>query len=227
MAARILGLTQLSHESPKIFLDQFRLLRRYADTKELIALYSGLPLYNSPDMLVEDIVDGLRTNVKAEFEAIAHGNPFPAEQFEENPWNNMVLKSLFIGIMLNPIYGIDSRANKELATILRDYAHERWAANRIISPELWRCIGPFASNDNLDDFNRVVNFGEETEVKAIALALNSAPNSDGKIRLTNKIKKYISAIDNGKLTWDHIANEMIKKSIARTSKMNFEVELQK
>ena len=53
--------------------------------------------------------------------------------------------------------------------MLGDYAHERWAAGRPVSPELWRCVGPFASGALLDDLARVLDSGTPPE-RAAALA---------------------------------------------------------
>lgn len=227
VAARVYLLIELSRDETVSFAGRFKELHRTADVGELMALYSGLPLYSAPETLINITADGLRTNIKAEFEAIAHRNPFPAEQFEQNPWNNMVLKSLFIGVMLNPIQGLESRANPELARILRDYAHERWAADRFVSPELWRCIGPFAEGEYLDDFKRVVDSGNPTEMKAVALALSVAPASDGKNDLRAKLSAFEEGIRSGEITWTAIANEMLDNSLAVTRKLNFEVELKK
>ena len=58
----------------------------------------------------------------------------------------MVLKALFVGSELGPIAGLDDRANPELARILIDYARERWAAGRPVTPELWRPVMPFADD---------------------------------------------------------------------------------
>lgn len=225
VAARILILIDISRDNASSFAERFKELHRTADVGELLALYSGLPLYEGPEALVEQTALGVRTNIKAEFEAIAHRNPFPSEQFEENPWNNMVLKSLFIGVMLEPIQGLDKRANPELARILHDYAHERWAAGRLVSPELWRCIGPYAEGEYLDDFQKVVDQGNETEKKAVALALISTPASENKDSLLAQLSEFDEAIENGELTWRTIADEMLDNSLAITRKMNFEVEL--
>jgi len=224
-AARILLLTDLSRQSNTTFANRFQDLRRTADLSEILALYSGLPLYEAPQALVEHAALGLRTNIKAEFEAIAHDNPFPAEQFGENPWNNMVLKALFIGVLLEPIQGLDRRANPELARILRDYAHERWAAGRIVSPELWRCIGPFAEGIFLEDFKRAADQGGETVRKAVALALSTAPESPGKDALHGQLAEFDPAIAGGDLTWAVIADEMFDNSLAITRKLNTEVEM--
>ncbi len=58
--------------------------------------------------------------------------------------------------------------------MLCDYAHERWAASRPVSPELWRCVGPFAAGAMLDDFARLFERGTADERKAAALALREA-----------------------------------------------------
>lgn len=227
VAARIYLLIEISKDPIVPFAKRFKELHRTADVGELLALYGGLPLYARPEELVTLVADGLRTNIKAEFQAIAHQNPFPAEQFDENPWNNMILKALFIGIMLEPIQGIDKRVNPKLARILSDYAHERWAAGRFVSPELWRCIGPFADGDLLDDFQRVIDQGNETEKRAVALALVSAPKSKGKTNLCSQLPEYDDDLMNKKITWATIANEMFDNSLAFTKIMNSEVELKK
>jgi hypothetical protein len=227
VAARVYLLIDVSNDTIVPFPVRFKELHRTADLGELLALYGGLPLYARPEELIALTADGLRTNIKAEFQAIAHQNPFPAEQFDENPWNNMILKALFIGVMLEPIQGIDKRANPELARVLIDYAHERWAAGRFVSPELWRCIGPFVDDIFLDDFQRVIDQGNETEKKAVALALVSAQQSEHKTKLCAQLAEYDDDLMQKKITWATIANEMFVNSLAVTSKMNFEVELKK
>ena len=62
--------------------------------------------------------------------------------------------------------------------MLCDYAHERWAASRPVSPELWRCVGPFAAGAVLDDFARLFERGTADERQAAALALREATDPE-------------------------------------------------
>ena len=175
-AARILLLASLP-AAGKPFAQRFRALCQSADVEELATLYRGLPLYPEPAALEPQVGEGLRSNVRAVFEAIAHRNPYPQAQFDAHRWNHMVLKALFIGSPLAPIQGLDARANAELARIMCDFAHERWAAGRPVPFEIWRCVGPFAKGPALEDLARVLQKGEAIEKRAAALALAACPDS--------------------------------------------------
>ena len=172
----------------------------------MIALYRGLPLYPEPDALHFEVGEGLRSNLKPVFESIAHDNPYPRDVFDDHRWNHMVLKALFIGAALHPITGLDDRANPELARILRDYAHERWAAGRAVSPELWRCVGPFAGAEGaLADLKRAFDEGGAgRRGAALALAASDAPGA----RVIVEGSEEASAITAGTLTWASLAAEL-------------------
>lgn len=203
-AARVLAL--LVFKGNRKFSDCFKDLRRTADVAELIALYRGLPLYPDPGALGFEVGEGLRSHMKSVFEAIAHNNPYPRDQFDEHRWNHMILKALFVESTLDPIVGLDERSNRELARIMREYAHERWAAGRHVSPELWRCVGPFAEDDlAIDDLKRALD-GSELEAKAALLALSASPHLSA-IDLVNShaLGKDILA---GKINWADIAGEL-------------------
>lgn len=146
-AARVLGL--LTFRGGRSFAETFKDLRRTADAAELIALYRGLPLYPDPQALEFEVGEGLRSNLKPVFEAIAHHNPFPRDHFDEHRWNHMILKALFVDSRLSPIVGLEERANPELARILVDYAEERWAAGRPVSDELWIPVRPFVDRPGI------------------------------------------------------------------------------
>lgn len=146
-AARVLGL--LTYTAARPFAEVFKDLRRTSDVGEMIALYGGLPLYPDPESLFFEVGEGLRSNLKPVFEAIAHQNPFPRDHMDEHRWNHMILKALFVGSRLSPIIGLEDRANPELARILIDYAQERWAAGRPVAEELWIPVRPFADHPEI------------------------------------------------------------------------------
>ncbi|MFK7890429.1 MAG: EboA domain-containing protein [Granulosicoccus sp.] len=175
-AARILLLCKYAIHDEENFGTVFKDLCQTADLRETITLYKGLAFYPHSDVLDAQVGEGLRTNIRAVFEAIVHFNPYPNLYFDENRWNHMVLKALFIDSTLWQIHGLDERANPELASILCDYAHERWSAHRPVSVELWRCVGPFAGGKMLDDLLRVCRSSSINEREAGLAALKSCPD---------------------------------------------------
>jgi hypothetical protein len=201
-AARVLLVLALQQD-PSRFARVLELLCNSADVSELVAFYRGLPLYPDQPRYIARAAEGLRTNIKAAFEAIALRNPYPSEQFAEAAWNQMVLKALFVGSALWPIVGLDRRANAELARMLRDYAHERWAAGRPVSPELWRCVGPHAIGAALNDLERVLKEGTEPERRAAALALRASPDP-GATPLLQRDAVLAKAVAGGELTWERV-----------------------
>ncbi len=213
-AARILVLTEAGGRGAA-FAKRFTALCRTADAGEAIALYRGLPLYPDPELLEAQAAEGVRSNMRGTFEAVAHRNPFPRERFDENRWNQMLVKALFIGSTMQPVQGLDGRANPALAKILCDYAHERWAAGRPIAPELWRCVGPFAQGPALADLKRAAEAATETEDepsrKAAALALAACPAPEAKASLA-ALGDLASAIESGGLSWESLAQEMRRAS---------------
>jgi hypothetical protein len=67
--------------TPDHFAARLEQLFATADVSELIAFYRGLPLYPDQPRYVNRAGEGVRTNMKTVFEAVAHGNPYPVEQF--------------------------------------------------------------------------------------------------------------------------------------------------
>ena len=139
-AARTLLLLALPHNSAEEYLQKLEQLFTTADMGELVALYQALPLLPYPEQYRFRAAEGLRSNMIPVFNAIALYNPYPQDYFDELAWNQMVLKALFVGSPLRLIQGLELRANPTLAQMLTDYANERLAANRTVSPELWQLV---------------------------------------------------------------------------------------
>ncbi|MCE3027135.1 EboA domain-containing protein [Salinicola sp. DM10] len=200
-AARIAGLLTFRGQRP--FAALFEDLVRTADARELITLYRGLSFYPEAASLSTLVGAGLRSNMRAVFEAIAHGNPYPRDHFDLHRWNHMVLKALFIGSRLAPIVGIDQRHNPELARILLDYAEERWAAGRGVTPELWRCVGPCV--DALGAYAALQRAlaGSPAERLAAGLALSQADTPSARHLLTSA-PETAALIGTGRVGWSNL-----------------------
>lgn len=209
-AARVF-LLLASGGPPERFAERLEQLFVTADVGELIAFYRGLPLYPEQPRYVERAAEGVRTNMKAVFEAVAHNNPYPAEQFSEQRWNQMVVKALFIGSTLHPIQGLERRWNADLMRMLCDYAHERWAAGRSVSYELWRGVGPFADAAAIDDLARVLDRGAPVERQAAALALAESKHADA-ARLLARDPALAAAVRGGEINWDALAAKHLSPS---------------
>lgn len=179
-AARIAFLLASDRGDDAGFARRLLELYRSADLTESIAYLRGLALFQAGRELLPVAGEGMRSAVRPVFEAVAHRNPYPSEMFDRGAWNQMVLKALFIGSALAPIQGLAARANPELAAVLVDYAHERWAAGRPVSPELWLCVGPFAEGAMLADLEKVVATGTPDERAAAAAALRASPAAEAR-----------------------------------------------
>jgi hypothetical protein len=198
-AARILLLLSATH-GPEPFAGWLRSLVATSDVGELIAIYRGLPLYPEQPTLTALAAEGLRTSMRTVFEAVAHHNPFPAEQFSEGAWNHMVLKALFIETSLQPIEGLDRRWNPALARTLCDYAHERWAASRPVAAELWRGVGRFADDAAIGDLARVLQTGSTIEREAAVLALSESDHA-GATKLLAGEPDLAADVRAGRISW--------------------------
>lgn len=214
-AARTLLILSLPSDDADKYLRTLDQVFAAADVGELVALYKALPLLPYPEKLCDRAAEGIRSNMTAVFNAVAHQNSYPAEYLDNLAWNQMVLKALFVGSPLHLIQGIDERANPELARMLVDYAHERWAAGRDVSPELWRCVGKFANSEILADLERVLTESQTQtdsngkrqqkllEKTAAALACAECPLPEAQDILA-RYPELQNDIRAGRLTWKNV-----------------------
>jgi hypothetical protein len=175
-----------------------------AEINELIALCRGLPVYPNAKLIEPRAREAVRSGMKPVFEAVAHRNPYPRETFAEDAWNQMVVKALFIGSTLWPIQGLDERANPRLARMLVGLAQERWAAQRPVSGELWRCVAPHADSEGVSALAHGWNAGNDNERLAIAFALRRAPDLQAGLPM-DEIARLQARLASEKAEWRDLA----------------------
>jgi hypothetical protein len=141
--ARTLLILSFPHQDEDKYIATLDKIFAAADVREAIALYQSLPLLPYPERFKLRAAEGVRSSMTSVFNAVALNNPYPAQYLDDLAWNQMVLKALFVGSPLKPIYGLNQRNNKQLCQMLIDYARERLAAKRTVNPELWQLVASF------------------------------------------------------------------------------------
>lgn len=204
-AGRTLLVLALPQADADAFVHTLDRVFETADVGESVALYQSLPLLPFPPRFRQRAAEGIRTNMTSVFNAIALRNPYPRTWLDEGAWNQMVLKAVFVGSPLHQIDGLDERANPRLAAMLVDYAHERWAAHRSVTPELWRPVGPFAEGVVLDDLARVLRSDSAAKRQAAALALAASPDPRAAEVLAAEAPDLREAVRSGALSWATLA----------------------
>lgn len=204
--ARTLLLLGLAEREKKEFFDKLDKMFISSDLGEGVALYQSLPVLPYPDDLTDRAAEGLRTNITSIFNAIALRSPYPADFFDDDAWNQMILKSLFLGSPLYPVQGVDKRSNETLARMLVEYAHERWAAGREVSPELWRPVGPFIEDDIAKDIEKELTHEKPIHRHAAIRALmDSSSDAAGKLR--KKYETLRKEVESKNITWEVIGRK--------------------
>lgn len=176
-----------------------------ADMNELVALYSSLPLLAFGETWRSRCAEGIRSNIGDVLQAIMCANPYPAAYLEESAWNQMVLKAFFTNKPVDLIVGLNGRNNPELANILVDYAHERYAARRTVNPQLWRCVAPYIHDGNFIDITRLLYSENRIEREAGALACFDSNYLPAK-EVLGQFPDLKERIDKGELSWQAIAS---------------------
>ena len=120
-------------------------LFRAGDEGERIAITRALSLFGNGSAVKPLALESGRTNSVALFTALSMGNPYPAANYTEHEFNQLVLKSLFISLPIERIVGLTQRANAELSRMCEDYFDERTSAGRAVPPDIWLAMMPFAS----------------------------------------------------------------------------------
>ena len=193
---------------PMLNLQNLSKLISVADTQEQITIYKSIFYLENASQYTPLVVDGIRTNIIDIFDAIALKNLYPTKYFSEDQWNQMVLKAIFMERPIYQIEDIDLRKNEKLANILFDYARERWAASRHVTPELWRMIRGYLTKDQYLEMKK--QMGESIK-----------PHQESMLKLIQESKLYnpqqwlnIQSLQLENISWDKIGSDFLHKNQA-------------
>jgi hypothetical protein len=125
-------------------------LFRVGDESERAAIVRSLPLLPEGETLKPIALEVGRVNSAALFGALALGNSYPAAHYTEHEFNQLVLKTMFMGLPLGAVVGLERRANAELARMCGDFYDERTAAGRSAPADIWLALVPFAATARLE-----------------------------------------------------------------------------
>lgn len=201
--ARVWLLTQLDDADKEVFVKNIETLFDTAEMNELVALYSALPVLAYPEQWLFRATDAVRSNMGFVFDAIALHNPYPAQYFSELAWNQLVLKTIFNDKPVHFITGLEERENKNLALILSDFAHERWAAGRSVAPNVWRLVSKFMDENLLSDMKYLFASRQLANQEAAALACYDSEYAPA-TALLSEYPEFEKSINEGALTWSNL-----------------------
>jgi hypothetical protein len=179
-----------------------------ADTREQISIFKSITYLENASHFTPIVVNGIRTNIVDIFDAIALKNPFAASYFSQDEWNQMILKAVFMERPIYQIKNIDQRKNEKLAHILFDYARERWAASRRVTPELWRMISGYITEKLFVEMIKKIAEGNSSDQKAM-LKLIQESNLDA-------AQQWLSSqsIEIEPISWNQIGSDFWHKNQA-------------
>ncbi len=117
--------------------DELDDLYRYGDAEERRGILRALPHLPLGDRAVWVVEDAIRSN-DTRLIAAALG-PYATVHLSQAAYDQAVLKCAFVGVPLLPLHGL-ARVTPNGARMLAALVHERIAAGRDVSPELWDVI---------------------------------------------------------------------------------------
>ncbi|MCT9082387.1 EboA domain-containing protein [Streptomyces fulvoviolaceus] len=157
-------------------------LHRYGDAAEQRAVLRSLALLDEADASFADlglplVRAALRGNDTDLIEAAL--GPYAARRLDHDGYRHAVLKCVFCGIPLDRIAGLDERADRELARMLADFAHERVAAGRDVPADIWPVVrahpGTLEASGLPEETDSPVPERRDAAVRALAAFTATAP----------------------------------------------------
>jgi hypothetical protein len=167
---------------------------RYSDEAERACITRALGLFQNAEKLKQIALETGRTNSAYLFSAIALDNPYPAIYYTEHEYNQLVMKSLFIGLPITKIYGLETRANSELSRMCEDYIDERLSANRDVPNDIWHALIHHASEHGEEFLMQYISDDSEKHRYNVVLALSKNKRLADSLRRVIELRKNTESV---------------------------------
>lgn len=127
------------------------------DEYEREAILKGFLWLDSKGKKADLAIEATRTNIVTLFSAISQYNAYPAQNFSEQAFNQLVLKTLFLNLNLHSIIGLKQRLNASLSRMCFNYLREQMAATRNVPTSIWQAINLQFTPEAEEFFIRFLN----------------------------------------------------------------------
>ena len=148
-------------------LEQNKLLVHYyrsGDESEKCALLKGLTLVDKNGCFVVTATNIINANNINQFKALSLYNSYPADFFEDDIFNQMVLKLLSMGLNISFINKLDERLNEQLSNMCFAYVIEQALAKKSPPSSIWLALKySELTSEHTSDFNHYLNYFYQRE----------------------------------------------------------------
>ncbi|MDU0355274.1 EboA domain-containing protein [Paraglaciecola aquimarina] len=110
------------------------------DSSEKAALLRGLNVIDPKGEAASVAIRAARCNSLDEFTALALNNGYASMHFEDLNFNQLVLKTLFLGLDIDNLVGLRNRLSPSLSNMCFSYVVEQALADRVPPATIWLAI---------------------------------------------------------------------------------------
>ncbi len=141
------------------------------DLRERAGALRGLAVVGRSAAALDAVLDACRVTAVELFEAAIAENPYSARILPDEEFRKVVLKCAFVGVSLDRVIGLETRADAELSRMLLSYVSEREVAGRSVPPDIWPVVALHPTPGLAAKLCGYLEHPSETHRAAAALAL--------------------------------------------------------
>ncbi len=175
-----------------------------ADVNELLLLVRALNYLPESEYFVERAREVARSNIESVFCALAHNSHYAYKYFDQDGWNQLILKAAFLAVPIWSIFGLRERNNAELVKMIKHYIWERQAASRNLPWDIWACLG-WAADSKEDEEYLKKPFLALDDLSQAAIVLSLSENNKEEIREFSQFLSENQGLKVSELAWEQLA----------------------